>query len=354
MGRQMSLFEGLKKCENPYCNRFAGKAAIGKYKVKESQVCSPACVRLLQISEFFDANKEALDKPKLMSELQKHFDSLSEELGFSVNVVPPEEKKGAEPIKEAKQEETKEKIAPSMELPEILLEPTAPQVFFKLDYIIPIEISSKAADAGMHDIQETLEFAAAIYSVKDNKSLMTFQKYIKPANTKLTAEELKTCGVTLEQVLQGKELAPTLEEFHMFLKNANILDKKYELLFVHHAPIEFRLLAEAEEKKITLADCFFHYVNLKKLIINLYYNHKGVLNTKIIENKCKGRPIENYIRHCEDMTGLLGIKHKERFLNNLDLVDNMVSILKKLGEKSVDYTTQYVTPAVSIKRISYK
>eukprot|EP00831_Metopus_contortus_P011926 TRINITY_DN14782_c0_g1_i5.p1 TRINITY_DN14782_c0_g1~~TRINITY_DN14782_c0_g1_i5.p1 ORF type:complete len:116 (-),score=31.96 TRINITY_DN14782_c0_g1_i5:194-541(-) len=71
------------------------------------------------------------------------------------------------------------------------------------------------------------------------------------------------------------------------------------------------------------------------------YKRQGLLNLQKIQKRLKKNPIEKVIYHLEDMVDLLNMKYKVRFVNNLDLVENVVKIISKLKEKFFVITSKY-------------
>ncbi len=82
------------------------------------------------------------------------------------------------------------------------------------------------------------------------------------------------------------------------------------------------------------------YINLRAAFIWIYREKKGILNLQKIEKKLKYKPIEAVMYHLDDMVDLLNMKFKQRFVNNLDVVENMVKICQKLEEKGAPLTSR--------------
>ncbi len=111
-------------------------------------------------------------------------------------------------------------------------------------------------------------------------------------------------------------------------------------MFTRHAAIGSKLLGETKKKGIKLPDYFSEYVNLRNVFIQIYKTRKELLNPQKIEKRLRKKPIDEVIYHLEDMVDLLNMKFRARFVNNLDLVENMVKICKKLSEKEFVFTTK--------------
>jgi hypothetical protein len=99
---------------------------------------------------------------------------------------------------------------------------------------------------------------------------------------------------------------------------------------------------DTKEKGIALKSYFSRYINLRYVFIQIYKNNKQLLNLKKLEKKLKHKSIEEVLYHLEDMTDSLNMKFKKRFINDLDLVDNMIRICDKLIEKGFKFTNKYL------------
>jgi len=111
-------------------------------------------------------------------------------------------------------------------------------------------------------------------------------------------------------------------------------------MFTRHVAVGKKLLKETKANGIKLRDYFMKYINLRNVFIQIYKNKRQLLNLQKIEKKLKKRKIEEIIYHLEDMMDLLNMKYKERFVNDLDLVDNLVKICMKLTEKNFIFTNK--------------
>jgi len=120
------------------------------------------------------------------------------------------------------------------------------------------------------------------------------------------------------------------------------LNENFGLLFNRHVPIGGKLVMDTKEKGIELRPYFSRYINLRYVFIQIYKNNKQLLNLKKLEKKLKHKTIEEVFYHLEDMIDSLNMKFKKRFINDLDLVDNMVRICDKLVEKGFKFTNKYV------------
>ena len=68
-------------------------------------------------------------------------------------------------------------------------------------------------------LRETLEFAAAIYSVGESRTVATFHRFVQPTITgKLSEKEVTTLGIRQEQLDSAKDLGTVLDEFDAFMK----------------------------------------------------------------------------------------------------------------------------------------
>jgi len=104
--------------------------------------------------------------------------------------------------------------------------------------------------------------------------------------------------------------------------------------------MEKELLNEINAKGIKLRDYFMKYLSLRSVFIYIYRNKRQIFNLQKIENKLKKKKIEEVIYKVDDMMDLLNMKYKERFVNDLDLVDNLVKICMKLTEKNFIFTNK--------------
>lgn len=85
------------------------------------------------------------------------------------------------------------------------------------DYIVPVKTSFRQSDPTSR-LRETVEFAAAVYSVKEGKVVATFQRFVHPAEyPKLLPREIAKLHIQQEQIDSAKSLAEVLDEFDAFL-----------------------------------------------------------------------------------------------------------------------------------------
>eukprot|EP00826_Nyctotherus_ovalis_P016914 TRINITY_DN14938_c0_g1_i1.p1 TRINITY_DN14938_c0_g1~~TRINITY_DN14938_c0_g1_i1.p1 ORF type:complete len:137 (+),score=43.68 TRINITY_DN14938_c0_g1_i1:850-1260(+) len=113
-------------------------------------------------------------------------------------------------------------------------------------------------------------------------------------------------------------------------------------MFNRHVPIGSKLVRDINEKGITLRPYFSKYINLRHVFIQIFKNNKQLLNLKKLEKKLRHKSIEEVLYHLEDMIDSLNMKFKKRFINDLDLVDNMVRICDKLIEKGFKFTNKHL------------
>eukprot|EP00826_Nyctotherus_ovalis_P006179 TRINITY_DN11439_c0_g1_i6.p2 TRINITY_DN11439_c0_g1~~TRINITY_DN11439_c0_g1_i6.p2 ORF type:complete len:129 (-),score=46.69 TRINITY_DN11439_c0_g1_i6:215-601(-) len=113
-------------------------------------------------------------------------------------------------------------------------------------------------------------------------------------------------------------------------------------MFVKHRDIGKRLMSDVRLKKIKLRPYFMKYLNLRRISIHIYNTQKQIMNVNRLEKKLKHKSIEEAMHHLRDMLEPFNIKFKERFVNNLDLVDNMVRLCSKLLEKEFNFTSKLV------------
>jgi len=70
------------------------------------------------------------------------------------------------------------------------------------------------------------------------------------------------------------------------------------------------------------------------------------MNVNRLNKKLKSRTIEEIMHHLRDMLDSFSMKFKERFVNNLDLVENMVRLCVKLSEKGFSFTNKLLYSTV--------
>ncbi len=116
--------------------------------------------------------------------------------------------------------------------------------------------------------------------------------------------------------------------------------QKFAVVFVRHFPIGKKLLAETAAKGIKLRDYMMRYINLRNVFIELYKAKRGIFNLQKLEKRLKRKDIVGAMHHLDDMVDLLNLKMKKRFVNNLDVVENLVKVCQKLGEKGVAFTNR--------------
>ena len=113
-------------------------------------------------------------------------------------------------------------------------------------------------------------------------------------------------------------------------------------MFNRHIPIGNRLLKDVTSKGIKLRPYFLEYLNLRNIFVQIYKTKKHLLNLKKLEKKLKHKTFEELICQLEEMTDSLNIKFKVRFINELDLVYNMIRICAKLNEKGIVFSNKYL------------
>ena len=75
----MSIFSGLKKCENEFCQRYIYEKDKGKYTLEKLSLCSPECVHAASISAFIAKFQGKPDKNLLMEQIRDHLEKMKDE-----------------------------------------------------------------------------------------------------------------------------------------------------------------------------------------------------------------------------------------------------------------------------------
>ncbi len=76
----MSLFTGLKKCENEFCHKYIYEKDKGKYVHEKLELCSRECVHAAQIADYLAKMQGKVDFNMLMEGILSHFDKYKDEL----------------------------------------------------------------------------------------------------------------------------------------------------------------------------------------------------------------------------------------------------------------------------------
>ncbi len=90
----------------------------------------------------------------------------------------------------------------------------------RIEYIIPIRTTyqEKTPERKM---RETLEFAAALYSVSEGRVLSTFHSFVRPTlSAKLTEKEINVLHLSQEVIDGSPDLAKVLADFDSFIKSS--------------------------------------------------------------------------------------------------------------------------------------
>lgn len=76
----MSLFSGLKKCENEFCHKYIYEKDKGKYMNDKQALCSPECLHASQIAQYLAKMQGKVDFNMLMGNILSHFEKFKEEI----------------------------------------------------------------------------------------------------------------------------------------------------------------------------------------------------------------------------------------------------------------------------------
>jgi len=131
--------------------------------------------------------------------------------------------------------------------------------------------------------------------------------------------------------------------FTEFLKQSGIISKKWALVLPKRYPTVNKIYSEIKEKGIKLEEFWNHHLNLKLMFKELI-NNKGmqnIFNMNKIKDKLKYKDLSHCLSSFNIMCDLLNVKQEEKFLNNLDLVENEIRLIQKLIDKGVSFTNEY-------------
>jgi len=76
----MSLFSGLKKCENEFCPRYIYEKDTGKYTFEKLSLCSRECVYAAEISSYLNKMQGKIDKNLLLEQFRVLLEKYKEEI----------------------------------------------------------------------------------------------------------------------------------------------------------------------------------------------------------------------------------------------------------------------------------
>ncbi len=80
----MSLFAGLKKCENEFCPRYIYEKDKGKYSFEKLSLCSLECVHVAQLAAYLNKSPASLDKNLFLEQIRTQFEKFNDELSFEL------------------------------------------------------------------------------------------------------------------------------------------------------------------------------------------------------------------------------------------------------------------------------
>ena len=76
----MSIFAGLKKCENSFCQKYVHEKDCGKYIYNDLKLCSQECIHSAELFTYMNKNKDKLDITLFFEQVREHFEKFREEI----------------------------------------------------------------------------------------------------------------------------------------------------------------------------------------------------------------------------------------------------------------------------------
>jgi hypothetical protein len=183
--------------------------------------------------------------------------------------------------------------------------------------------------------------SAIMYDVKAKACKDKLNIYVKPLY--INEFLLKKFNIPVEEVKNGTPIAEMLGKLDEFITK-NVPKGSTFSLVVMHLPIMRNIRQECKRKSIKMKPYFDKYVDLKNMFLYLYNSRRQLLNLQCIKQLLLKYSVESCIDSSLRMCKLLNLKYQERLINGLDKANNLVSVIQKLMEKGIEFSTSLIIP----------
>ena len=165
---------------------------------------------------------------------------------------------------------------------------------------------------------EIIEFPVLKVSGKTFEVESVFHQYVEPINP-VTQFTTDITGITREMTTKQPDLGGTLERFHTWMQNENLLDGDASFIFVTCGDwdLKTQLPQETSRRSIPLPDYLKSWINIKKTF-HVTLGTKG--KTSMMQ-----------------MLNILNIPHTGKHHSGIDDVKNIAKILAVLARKGHVY-----------------